>query len=96
MMARETGMDGEREEGRGAACRTRQRKQNETMALLATAGAFLAAAIFLQYLIPCLLLALCCRDADLKKKYGAEWGLVTGASSGAFFFFLCLALPCVF
>jgi short-subunit dehydrogenase len=53
--------------------------------LLTTAGAVLAAAIFLQYLVPALVLALTCRDADLKKKYGAEWGLVTGASSGAFF-----------
>jgi len=51
-------------------------------ALLASAGALAAAFIFAQYLIPALLLALLCRDADLKRKYGAEWGLVTGASSG--------------
>jgi hypothetical protein len=40
-----------------------------------------------QYLLPALLLALFCRDADLKRKYGAEWGLVTGASSGELFFY---------
>jgi len=50
--------------------------------LLAAAGALTAAFIFAQYLLPALVLALFCRDADLKRKYGAEWGLVTGASSG--------------
>lgn len=69
-----------------APLRERPKRAAKKMAALFSAVlAALAAAIFLQYLIPSLLLALFARDADLKRKYGAEWGLVTGASSGEFF-----------
>ena len=42
---------------------------------------YVVALIFLGYLVPHLLLALL-PSQDLKKKYGASWALVTGASSG--------------
>lgn len=36
----------------------------------------------IAYLIHQLLLGYYCKDRDLKRRYNAQWGLVTGASSG--------------
>ena len=52
------------------------------MALLCTFGWSALAVIFLPYLLHHLLLGFC-KGRDLKKRYNAEWALVTGASSGA-------------
>ena len=43
---------------------------------------FAFAAILLGYLLPHAVVSLCFTSRDLKKAYGAEWALVTGASSG--------------
>ena len=67
---------------RAYAGRETESKQKKMTPLLTAAAALTAAFIFAQYLVPSLFLSLFCRDADLKRKYGAEWGLVTGASSG--------------
>ncbi|CAK0786342.1 hypothetical protein CVIRNUC_009555 [Coccomyxa viridis] len=51
------------------------------MSYLGTLACCVLAFIFLGYLIPHLLVSLL-PPRDLKKAYGAKWGLVTGASSG--------------
>jgi hypothetical protein len=51
------------------------------MAFLHTIASSALAFIFLAYLIPHLILTFL-KPRDLKKAYGAKWGLVTGASSG--------------
>ena len=51
------------------------------MSYLGTLACWVLAFIFLAYLIPHLLVSLL-PPRDLKKAYGAKWGLVTGASSG--------------
>ena len=52
------------------------------MALLCTFAWSVLAVIFLPYLLHHLLLGFF-KGRDLKKRYNAEWALVTGASSGA-------------
>jgi hypothetical protein len=52
------------------------------MALLCTFAWSVLAVIFLPYLLHHVLLGFF-KGRDLKKRYNAEWALVTGASSGA-------------
>lgn len=52
------------------------------MALLCTLAWSVLAVIFLPYLLHHVLLGFF-KGRDLKKRYNAEWALVTGASSGA-------------
>ena len=51
------------------------------MAVLCTISYGVLALIFLPYILHHALLGLC-KDRDLKKRYNAQWALVTGASSG--------------
>lgn len=41
--------------------------------------------VFLPYVAYQIILDFCCKTQDLKKRYDARWGLVTGASSGISF-----------
>lgn len=52
------------------------------MAILCTIAWVVLAVIFMPYLMHHVLLGFC-KGRDLKKRYNAEWALVTGASSGA-------------
>ena len=51
------------------------------MAFLQTLALVALSFIVLSYLIPHLILTFL-KPRDLKRAYGAKWGLVTGASSG--------------
>ena len=53
------------------------------MSLLGTVAGYFLCFIFLSYLVPHFIVALLLKPRDLKKTYSANWGLVTGASSGA-------------
>lgn len=53
------------------------------MALLAALAGWTLAIVFLSYLIPHTIVAWFYKTQNLKKKYNAQWALVTGASSGA-------------
>ncbi len=59
------------------------------MSYLGTLACCVLAFIFLGYLIPHLLVSLL-PPRDLKKAYGAKWGLVTGASSGEHHVHCCM------
>lgn len=50
--------------------------------LYAGACVVLVTLLVLSYFVPHLAMGLLARKQDLKKKYGAEWALVTGSSSG--------------
>lgn len=52
-------------------------------AMIGTLCTWLVALIFGAYAIPHLIVAWFYKTKNLKKAYGAEWALVTGASSGA-------------
>lgn len=52
------------------------------MSVLASIAGWLVAFIFLSYLIPHTFVAWFYKTQNLKKKYNAQWALVTGASSG--------------
>lgn len=42
----------------------------------------MVATIFVPYAVYQSVLDVCCKSQDLRKRYNAKWGLVTGASSG--------------
>ena len=52
------------------------------MSLLGTTAFYLVTFVVLQYLGLRLLIGLVFKPRNLKRAYGAEWALVTGASSG--------------
>jgi hypothetical protein len=52
------------------------------MTFLGTLAWSVLAVIFLPYMLHHILLGFC-KGRDLKRRYNAEWALVTGASSGA-------------
>lgn len=53
------------------------------MAFIAAVLGWIVAIIFLAYLVPHTFVAWFYKTQNLKKKYHAQWALVTGASSGA-------------
>lgn len=59
------------------------------MPFLSTVAWVVLAVIFVPYLLHHLLLGFC-KGRDLKKRYNAEWALVTGASSGVPFCAICV------